>query len=608
MMHQPNDSSPRSVSIDEKPYQSNSNSISSRNSITSILSGVSRNARDIYPGLADEAINRKRIQTRSSIIDTLLERASRMVSRTELSDEEKQVCADDAEDDEEGLPIKNNGTEFASLDPELVTWDGPDDPEHPRNWPLWRKWKVTVLVSLYTLVSPYSSTVISLGVDTIAHEFHIERTYMKALIVSISVLAWAVGPLFVGPLSEMYGRKVMLNYSILFLLAFNFGCAFSQNTAQMLVFRFFAGLGGGTPLCLGAGVLGDCFDNNDRNVAMGIFSLGPVLGPSLAPIFAGFIVENTNWRWLFYVCCMLNGVVAIFGLIFYEETYAPTLLKWKAARLRKQHNNPNLKCIYEIADGETVAGRFYINLTRPIKLLFLHPMVFGLGSFMAFVYGFMYLMIVTVPALWITVYGFNLGIAGLLFVPMAIGYLTGVLFWTWMCDRVYKKLVANNGGVAKPEFRLPMLLYSGAIIPVGLLWYGWSAQKKLHWMMPSVGTGMFAFGLVAVMLSIQNYLVHMNPQFAASSVSAASLFRSLAGFGFPLFATQMYAKLDYGWGNTLCAFLALALGIPFPVFVVTYGERLRLWANKRFEKDIAERQQKNLKRLQAQNEEKQQRG
>ncbi|ODQ79520.1 hypothetical protein BABINDRAFT_171711 [Babjeviella inositovora NRRL Y-12698] len=471
--------------------------------------------------------------------------------------------------------LGDRSNNFTSLDPELVTWDGPDDPAHPRNWSKQRKWRATIIVSSYTLVSPYSSSVISLGASYIAEEFHVLSGFVKALLVSIFVLAWAVGPLFLGPLSEMYGRKILLNYSILVLLAFNFGCAFAQNTTQMLVFRFLAGLGGSTPLCVGGGVLGDCFNDNERTPAMGLYSLGPTLGPSLAPIITGFIVQKLNWRWLFYVCCILNGVVAIVGFFLYEETYPPTLLKRKAARLRKEHANPNLKCIYEIADGETVAGRFYVNFTRPVKLLLFHPMVFGLGLFMAFVYGFLYLMIVTIPTVWGEVYGFSKGISGLLYLPMTLGYFLGIIFWTWINDKTYKRLVAQNGGVAKPEFRLPMLVCAGVIIPVGLLWYGWSAEKHLHWIMPSIGLWIFAFGLIAVFQTIQSYMIHMNPLFAASSLSATSLFRSLFGFGFPLFANEMYTKLGYGRGNTMCAFLGLGLGIPFPIFVIKYGERLR---------------------------------
>ena len=63
--------------------------------------------------------------------------------------------------------------------------------------------------------------------------------------------------------------------------------------------------------------------------------------------------------------------------------------------------------------------------------------------------------------------------------------------------------------------------------------------------------------------------------YAASALAAASVFRSMLGFAFPLFGSQMFAKLGLGGGNSLLAGLAIALGIPFPVWLWFYGEKVR---------------------------------
>ena len=75
-------------------------------------------------------------------------------------------------------------------------------------------------------------------------------------------------------------------------------------------------------------------------------------------------------------------------------------------------------------------------------------------------------------------------------------------------------------------------------------------------------------------LPIQLYLVDTFT-YAASALSAASVFRSMLGFAFPLFGEQMYAALGNGGGNSLLAGLAIVLGIPFPVWLWFYGERIR---------------------------------
>ena len=75
-------------------------------------------------------------------------------------------------------------------------------------------------------------------------------------------------------------------------------------------------------------------------------------------------------------------------------------------------------------------------------------------------------------------------------------------------------------------------------------------------------------------LPIQLYLVDTFT-YAASALAAASVFRSMLGFAFPLFGQQMFNALGLGRGNSLLAGLAIVLGIPFPVWLWFYGERMR---------------------------------
>ncbi|WPK27422.1 hypothetical protein PUMCH_004809 [Australozyma saopauloensis] len=559
--------------------------------------------KEIYGDLDDRSIALRRSATRNTILDSLLSRVVQSISR---KDEEKAVEDIDlyAKMPDTSVPTKDYGTEYSGIDPELVAWDGVDDPANPRNWTFREKLFQTAIVSVYSLLSPMLSSILSPAMTEISESLHIEKDVIRALCVSIMVLAWAIGPLIIAPISESdsVGRKPVLNSSIWIVAIFNLGCGFVKTPAQLCILRFLCGLGGCAPLNVGAGTLADIWSDEQRQYAMAAYSLGPTLGPVLAPVIGSFIATGLGWRWCFFILAIFNFVVAVFGTIFFKETYSPRLLKVKANKLRAETGNPHLHTIYEIADGESFTSRLITTVLRPISLLVGHPMVFGLGSFMAFTYGFMYLLIVTFPAVYRGSYHFSVNISGLMYVPLGIGFFLGTVFFLLAIEHTYQKLTAKNGGVSKPEFRLPWLVCSGIGIPIGLIWYGWSAQKQLHWIMPCIGLCIFGFALVAVFQTIQNYLIDMNNRFAASSVAAAAVFRSLFGFSFPLFANAMYAKLNYGWGNTMCAFIALALGIPFPVFCLIYGERLRLWANARFEKKQALKDEKSLAKLKEKNE------
>lgn len=74
---------------------------------------------------------------------------------------------------------------------------------------------------------------------------------------------------------------------------------------MFLAVRFIAGCAGSAPLTIGGGTIADVTTPSQRGVAMGLFSLGPVLGPCLGPIAGGFIAESLGWRWTFRVLAIV---------------------------------------------------------------------------------------------------------------------------------------------------------------------------------------------------------------------------------------------------------------------------------------------------------------
>ncbi len=88
------------------------------------------------------------------------------------------------------------------------------------------------------------------ALTSIAKEFNITNEVEIQLTLSIFVLAFAIGPLFLGPLSEIYGRVPVLQLSNLFYLIFNIACGVSRSKGQMIAFRFLSGLGGSAPLAV----------------------------------------------------------------------------------------------------------------------------------------------------------------------------------------------------------------------------------------------------------------------------------------------------------------------------------------------------------------------
>lgn len=131
-----------------------------------------------------------------------------------------------------------------------MAWNGHDDPENPKNWTAKKKWAATLTVSSFTFITPVASSMIAPALENIAADFHVTDEVESQLMMSIFILAYAIGPLFLGPLSEIYGRVIVLQLANLFFLVFNIACGVCQSKGQMIAFRFLSGLGGSAPLAV----------------------------------------------------------------------------------------------------------------------------------------------------------------------------------------------------------------------------------------------------------------------------------------------------------------------------------------------------------------------
>ena len=412
------------------------------------------------------------------------------------------------------------------------------------------------------------------ALGAIGSEFHITNDVVLSLTLSIFILAYAIGPLFLGPLSEMYGRVIVLQTSNLLYLFFNLGCGLAQTKTQLIIFRFLSGLGGSAPLAIGGGVLSDLFTAEQRGRAISIYSLAPLLGPAVGPIAGGFITENTTWRWVFYATTIADAVIQFSGLFFLQETYPPVLLHRKKMKLIKETGNEQLHTEWD-DPKRTVTQTIKTSLIRPFRLLGTQIIVQVLSLYLALCYGIMYLVLSTFPTLWSDVYHESVGIGGLNYISLGLGFFIGTQVCAPCQDRIYRALKRRNNGVGKPEFRVPLMVPGAVLVPIGLFIYGWTAEAHTHWIGPNFGAVIFAAGVIIEFQCIQTYIVDSYTRYAASAVGAATVLRSLAGFGFPLFAPYMYAKLHYGWGNSLLAFLAIGIGFPAPFLLWKYGEKLR---------------------------------
>ncbi|KAJ3980600.1 MFS polyamine transporter [Lentinula detonsa] len=480
----------------------------------------------------------------------------------------------------------------------VVDWEGPNDPQNPKNWSFRRKWAATTIVSAFTFISPVSSSMVAPATETIAAQFGITNDVLIAMTTSIFVLAYAIGPLILGPLSEIYGRSRVLQAANMFYLVWNLACGFAQNTAQLLVFRFLAGLGGSAPLSIGGGVLGDVWHPEERGKAIAVYSLAPLLGPVLGPIAGAWIADKSGggagdgggigdqsnmWRWVFWSTTIVDAAIQVAGMFWLQETFAPILLERKADKIRKEisgdpekEGSVDVKTVYSNQEGRTMKEIIQKSLTRPFALFAREPIAQIIGLYMAFVYGVFYLFLTTIPTIFTEVYHESPGIGGLNYIGLGIGLTLSSQLNARYMDKIYVYLKNKNNGVGQPEFRVPAMFLGSFCLPAGLLISGWAAEEGVSWVVTDLGMIFVAAGVILTFQSMQTYVVDCFTLHAASALASISCLRSLAGFGFPLFAPAMYNAIGFGKGDTILAAVSIAVGWPAPIIFWKYGKAIRM--------------------------------
>ncbi|KLO81659.1 multidrug resistant protein [Fusarium fujikuroi] len=446
--------------------------------------------------------------------------------------------------------------------------DGPDDPDLPLNWPKSKKWTNIMIVSILTLLTPFASSMIAPAIQPIMDEMQETNPNIGSFMVSIYLLGYAFGPLFLAPLSEIYGRLPIYRICMFAFLLTNIACALSVNMPMLIIFRLLTGLAGACPLTIGPASVADCFSQQERGRAMAIWNMPVLLGPSLGPAVGAYVSRGLGWRWNFWLLIIMTGAVLVVCAFVQKETHRPTIQRKKLRTLRKERDTEE--------SSPTTPHRQLIkrSLARPLKMLFLSPIIFGLSFLTAIAYGTLYLLFTTVSETFKTKYGIVTNV-GLIYLGFGCGQIVGLILFGMVSDPILRRMARD--GELKPEYRLPLMIPCSAIIPVGLLVYGWTTEYGVFWFVPITGTFMIGFGMITVFTSVSTYLVDAFPTYAASATAANTVLRSVGGALLPLAGPKMFDAIGQGWGNTLLAGVSLAM-ITMIVISYKYGERLRTGA------------------------------
>ncbi|KAM0545992.1 hypothetical protein ACHAPJ_011104 [Fusarium lateritium] len=239
----------------------------------------------------------------------------------------------------------------------LVTFDGPDDPYNPINWPFRKKFITTICYGLTTCWITLASAIFAAAIQPVATEFNV-NTETSAAATSLLVFGFGLGPLVWAPLSELYGRKwtILIQEQPYFIAAvFSFGTATAKDIQTVLITRFFSGLFGSAPVTITGGVMADVWAPHQLGNAIVAYGVTIVGGPTLGPIIGGALCSShLGWRWTEYLTGIVMMAQLAVNLLVLDESYAPTLLARKAHRMRLETKD---WALHAKVSADTLASR-----------------------------------------------------------------------------------------------------------------------------------------------------------------------------------------------------------------------------------------------------------
>lgn len=462
----------------------------------------------------------------------------------------------------------------------LVDWYTTDDPANPQNWSNGKRGFVALTICLYTFAVYTGSAIYTSSELGVISRFHISATD-ASLPLSLYVLAYGIGPLIFAPMSEipLVGRSPVYASTFAIFVILCVPTALVNNFAGLLVLRFLQGFFGSPCLANGGATMQDMYSLLKLPYALTVWVAAAYCGPALGPLLSGFAVPAKGWRWSLWEILWLAAPIFLLMILTLPETSTPNILLRRAARLRALTGDSRLQAQSEIDQRGLKPSTVLLNaLIKPLEITIKDPAIAFVNLYTSLVYGIYYSFFEVFPLVYPPMYGFSLGLIGVVFLCILVACGLGMAVY---CAYLYFYLVPDilKHGLRAQESRLKPALFAAFGPPIGLFLFAWTANPDIHWIASVIGITIYGSSVFIVLQCVFVYVPLSYPQYAASLFAGNDFFRSALACGSILFARPLFLNLGVGKGVSLLAGLS-TLGIVGMFTLYFTGARLR--ARSRF--------------------------
>ena len=175
------------------------------------------------------------------------------------------------------------------------------------------------LISALVMLGPFTNNIMVPALPSVATGLNIMFSDAQ-LILSVFMAGFAAGQLFVGPMSDRFGRKPVLVFSLtLFVLASGL-CAIAPDLATLSVARLLQALGASASMSVGRAIVRDSFSSDRIAQVYAYVGTALAIGPIIGPIFGGLIEVGAGWRAIFVFIGGFGALMLLSILILLRET------------------------------------------------------------------------------------------------------------------------------------------------------------------------------------------------------------------------------------------------------------------------------------------------
>ncbi|KAI4958839.1 hypothetical protein J4E86_004447 [Alternaria arbusti] len=410
------------------------------------------------------------------------------------------------------------------------------------------KWLIVAMVALAGFYSPLPANIYFPAIPTLARAFNQTSEAINQT-VTVYLVFQGISPMLWGPISDRYGRRLVYLVCLGILVASSIGLALCPTSHfwLLLFLRCFQSGGSASTIALGAGVIGDISTSRERGGYFGMFNLGPMLAPCIAPAIGGALSQGLGWRSIFWSIVIMVAVCLLCIALFLPETLRSIAGNGSIPVPRLQ------RAILPIVGQKATKEAFDPDSRAKAKhsvnpfVLFTYPDVIVLLTFTGLVYAVNYTITATISSAFAKIYPeLSETVLGLCYLPVGAGMILGSTMTGKMLDWEYRRIKERCGDNFTIEHaRLRIMPFYLSLFIVCVIAWGWTIQAKAHIAVPLILGVMLGWTSIGIL----NTTMTLNIDILQSRSSGATACTNLVRCSLAAILVSIIDRMESAWGE-----------------------------------------------------------